>query len=115
MQSGPDCKCLGTVQYKIAALQETKWLGSNVYQVSGAVVLTAGRSVPPSDEPVRKGEGVSLVLLNDDIASLQAVGKQWKSWSARMISTFFRIGEKPHDILHAVSYTMPLHGTLAEL
>ena len=42
----------------------------------GAVVLTAGRGVPPLDEPVRRGEGVALVLLNDAITSWQAAGKQ---------------------------------------
>ena len=69
---------------------------------------------PPLDEPIRRGEGVALVLLNDAITSWQAAGKQWKSWSARMISASFRIGEKPRDILHVVS-CYALHGALAEL
>ena len=47
---------LGQYNIKIAALQETKWFGSDVYRVLGAVVLTAGRSVPPLDEPIRRGE-----------------------------------------------------------
>ena len=102
---------LGQYNIKIAALQETKWFGSDVYQVLGAVVLTAGRSVPPLDEPVRRGEGVAFVLLNDAITSWQAAGKQWKSWSARMISASFRIGEKPCDILHVISCYAPTWGS----
>ena len=69
------------------------------------------RSVPPLDEPIRRGEGVALVLLNDAITSWQAAGKQWKSWSARMISASFRIGEKPRDILHVVSCYAPTWGS----
>ena len=67
---------LGQYDIKIAALQEIKWFGSDVYQVAGAVVLTAGRSVPSPDEPVKRGEGVALVLLGDAIASWKAAGKQ---------------------------------------
>ena len=78
---------------RITALQETKRFGSNVYQVSGAVILNAGRSLSLSDEPARRDEEASFVLLDDAIASWQAAGKQWKSWSARMIFACFRIGE----------------------
>ena len=31
---------------KVAGLQETKWLGCDVYEVMGSVVLTLGRSMP---------------------------------------------------------------------
>ena len=60
---------------------------------------------------LRGGEGVALVLLGDAIASWKAVGKQWKSWSARMVSACFKIGEKPHDILHVVSCYAPTWGS----
>ena len=40
---------------KVAALQETKWFGSEVYQVSGSVVLTAGRKTPGEGENVVRG------------------------------------------------------------
>ena len=95
---------LGQYNIKIAALQETKWFGSYVYKVAGAVVLTAGRSVPPSDEPVRRGEGLTLVLLNDAIASWQATGKQWRSWRARMISELERSLMIFYMLFHACLY-----------
>ena len=47
---------------KVVAMQETKWFGSEVYQVSGSVVLMAGRKVPGEGENVIRGEGVALVL-----------------------------------------------------
>ena len=70
-------------------------------------ILTAGRGLPPSDGVVQRGKGVALVLLGDAIVSWEVAGKQWKSWSARMVSACFRIGEKPHDILHVASYYAP--------
>ena len=48
---------------KISALQETKWFGSNAYQVAVVVVHTAIRSIPPSNESRQSDEEVSVVLL----------------------------------------------------
>ena len=66
--------------------------------------------MPPLDGAVQRGEGVALVLLGDAIAGWEVAGKQWKSWSARMVSCF-KIGEKPHDILHVVSCYAPTWGS----
>ena len=46
---------------------QAKWFGSNVYRIAGAIVLTSGRSLPPSNEPMQRGEGVTLVLCGDAI------------------------------------------------
>ena len=35
---------------KVAGLQETKWFGNDVYNVSGAAVLTSGRKTPSMGE-----------------------------------------------------------------
>ena len=59
--------------------------------------------VPPSNEAMQRGEGVALILLGDAISGWEAGGKQWKSWSARMVSACFKIGEKQHDFLYVVS------------
>ena len=40
---------------KVAALQEMKCFGSEVYQVSGSVVLTAGRKMLAEGERVMRG------------------------------------------------------------
>ena len=44
----------------VGALQETKWFGSKVYEVSGSVQLTSGRVTPAPGDAVRRGEGVAL-------------------------------------------------------
>ena len=46
----------------VAALQETKWFGNEIYRVGDSVVLTSGREVPEHVGNRRRGEGVSLVL-----------------------------------------------------
>ena len=45
----------------LAALQETKWFGSEVYQVGGSVVLTVGRERPSEGDDMQRGEGVAIV------------------------------------------------------
>ena len=42
----------------VAALQETKWFGDEVYRVDDSVVLIACRPVPGD----KRGEGVAIVL-----------------------------------------------------
>ena len=42
---------------KVTALQETKWFGSEVYRLTGSVVLTSGREKPAQGDTVKKGEG----------------------------------------------------------
>ena len=40
-------------------MQETKWFGSEVYQVSGSVVLMAGRKVPGKECDQKRRSGSS--------------------------------------------------------
>ena len=102
---------MGQYNIKISALQETKWFGSNVYRVAVAVLLTSDSNVPPSNEAMQRGEGVVLILLGDAIFSWEAGGKQWISWSARIVLACFKIGEKQHDFLHVVSCYAPTWGS----
>ena len=49
---------------KVAGLQETKWMGNAVYDVRESVVITAGRSTPELSQPIQRGEGVAIVLVD---------------------------------------------------
>ena len=53
---------LGRYKVDIAALQETKWFGEDVYRVGESVVLAAGRPVPGAGVVRQRGEGVAIVL-----------------------------------------------------
>ena len=52
---------LGRYGVMVAALQETKWFGKEVYRVGDSVVLTAGRPVPAEGQARKRGEGVAIV------------------------------------------------------
>ena len=56
----------------VAAQQETKWFGDNVYAVGNSIVLTAGRLVPENDDVRQRGEGVALVLSGPAISGWKA-------------------------------------------
>ena len=91
----------------VAALQETKWFGDNVYAVGKSIVLTAGRPVPGNDDARQRGEGVALVLSGPAISGWKAGGSRWKAWSSRLLSISIKIGDSPHDILHILSCYAP--------
>ena len=69
----------------VGALQETKWFGDAVYKVEGDVLLTAGQPTLADGVPIKRGEGVTLVLLHGDVVAnsgrrgVQGVFQQ--SWS----------------------------------
>ena len=46
---------------KVAALQETKWCGCEVYHVGGSVVLTAGRKRLSEDDDMYGVKGYQLL------------------------------------------------------
>ena len=50
---------LNRYDVKAVALQETLWFGSNVGE---SLMLASGRPVPTDGEPVKRGEGVAIVL-----------------------------------------------------
>ena len=92
---------------KVAALQETKWLGNNVYNVGSSVLLTAGRPAPAPGEPIQRGEGVAMVLTGPAIPAWRAAGQQWRAWSSRLISVCLQAGRKEGDHLHVLSCYAP--------
>ncbi len=83
----------------MGALQETKWFGCEVCEVSDSVVLTSGRAAPAKGEPVQRREGVALVLRDIAMDAWKKGGKQWKAWSSRCVSAclqFAGCGRKLH-------------------
>ena len=59
----------------VGALQETKWFGSEIYEVNDSVILTSGRSTPAQGEKVQRGEGVALVLRGLALVAWRRGGK----------------------------------------
>ena len=99
---------------KVAALQETKWFGSEVYQVGGSVVLTAGRKTPGEGENVVRGEVVALVLSGLAVDAWKRGGSQWSAWSSRAVSACLQVGKGATGRLHVVSCYAPTRAASRE-
>ena len=96
----------------VAALQETKWFGSEIYTVGKSLVLTAGRPVPRDDG--QRGEGVALVLGGPAIHAWKAGGSRWKSWGSRIVSASLRMGIHQNSWLHVLSCYAPTYASSRE-
>ena len=93
------------------SLQETKQFDTEVYDIVGSTVLTAGRLLPDMTEGYWRGEGVAIVLLDWAVETWRNGGCQWKAWSSRLISASLEIGKKR---LHVVSCYAPTRGAKGE-
>jgi len=85
---------------KIAGYQETKWFGSEVFNIADVVGLTSGKSTPVDGESCR-GEGVTIVLMNWAII---AFGSQQNVSGRLGVSRFFlSVEEKLHGVFRSLS------------
>ena len=99
---------------KVAALQETKWLGNEMYQVGGSVILTAGREITSPGAPLQRGEGVAILLLGPAIDAWKKTGRKWKAWNSRLISACLQVGNTSSDRLHIISCYAPTRSASRE-
>ena len=76
----------------VAALQETKWFGSKVWD---SVVLTSGREVPIGSGVRQRGEGVAIVLAGPAVHAWKAGGCKWKAWSSRLVTATYPAHPQP--------------------
>ena len=70
-------------------------------------MLAAGRPVPTAGEPMKRGEGLAIVLSGPTIAAWRAADEQWKAWSSRLVSTCLHTGSRKADHLHVLSCYAP--------
>ena len=54
-----ELRCYGV---SVAAIQETKWIGKDVWQADGHTSLHSGRPLPKDGEPAVRNEGVGILL-----------------------------------------------------
>ena len=67
------------------AISETKWSGNNVYEIEDHVMLHSGRQTPGVGEPVKRGEGVGIILNKDTANAWREGREQWNPISSRII------------------------------
>ena len=75
--------------------------------LSCSLVLASGRPVPAAGEPMKRREGVAIVISGPVVSAWRAAGEQWKSWSPRLISAHLKTGKRRNDHLHIISAYAP--------
>ena len=68
---------------EVAGLQESRWFGSDFYNVDDALVLSSGRPVP--SENFQRREGVCLLVRGRGKLAFEAGGSQWTAVSSRLL------------------------------
>ena len=89
---------------KVAWLQETKWFGSEVYNIAGSTVLTSGLNKPADDQNHHRGEGIAIVLSDQAVKVWKASGSHCKASSSRIISACLKL---KNEKLYAISCYAP--------
>ena len=77
----------------IAAVQETKWFGTDVWTTKGYMLLHSGRGLATGDAVVHRNEGVGILL---DPAMTQAWrrgGESWSAVSSRLVVAHLKIAD----------------------
>ena len=69
----------------IASISETKWLGKDLYDVEGYMILHSGYPLPDDDSPMVRNEGVGIVLDREMIAAWREAGEVWEAVSSRIV------------------------------
>ena len=85
-----------------AAISETKWFGSRMYEVEGHLILHSGRRPPGEGEQVRRGEGVGIVLSPEAARAWKEGGGEWSPVSSRMVTARLKMRGGKHLFLVSV-------------
>ena len=70
-------------------------------------MLAAGRPIPAAGEPIKRGEGVAIVLSGPAITAWRTAGEQWKAWISMLVSACLQTGSRKADHLHVLSCYAP--------
>ena len=92
----------------LAWIQETNWLGKDVWSADGYTFLHYGRPLPGDHERANRNEGVGIALDKKATVAWKDVWEVWEAVSSRIISTRLKwvdtgkekeVGLKGHPIL----------------
>ena len=70
----------------IAAIQETKWYGNDVWQANGYTFFHSGRPLPCAEETAVRNEGVGIMLDERASAAWREAGEAWEAISSRVVT-----------------------------
>ena len=84
-------KELKRLDVAIAGIQETKWFGSDVWNVVGYTLLHSGRPLPDESEPQLRNEGVRIVMSKHATMAWKNVGESWEAISSRVVMVRLKV------------------------
>ena len=70
----------------VAAIQETKWFGQDIWEAEGYLFITSGRPLPSEGEPAIRNEGVGIALDREATAAWKEAGETWEAVSSRIVT-----------------------------
>ena len=77
-----------------AAIQETKWFGSDIWQSSYYTFLHSGRPIPDHDDIAVRNEGVGLALDKDATKAWKEAGEVWEAVNSQIVTARLRITKR---------------------
>ena len=83
-----ELRCYGV---SVAAIQETKWFGKDVWQADGHTFLHSGRPLPKDGEPAVRNEGVGILLDERATAAWKEAGEVWNAVSSRVVTARLKL------------------------
>ena len=75
----------------VAAIQETKWFGKDVWQADRHTFLHSGRPLPKDGEPAVRNEGVGILLDERATAAWKEAGEVWNAISSRIVTARLKL------------------------
>ena len=82
----------------IAAIQETKWFGSDIWQADDYTFLHSGRPLPNNVESAMRNEGVGIALNKEATKTWKEAGEGWDAVNSRIITAHLRITKKGRKV-----------------
>ena len=81
----------------VAAVQETKWFGKDIWQADGYTLIHSGRPLPREGESALRNEGVGIALDERATAAWKEAGVVWEAVSSHVVTIrikLSRIGQR---------------------
>ena len=75
----------------VAAVQETKWFGADVWENQGYTLLHSGRPLPHGEQPAARKEGVGIALDERATSAWREAGEKWKAVSSRIVTARLKL------------------------
>ena len=75
----------------VAAIQETKWFGMDVWEAEGYTLLHSGRKLPEGEGTSMRNEGVGIALDERATAAWRDAGEIWEAVNSSIVTARLKV------------------------